>query len=86
MSALILMGTVVVRSSYLKEVFRTVGEDMDEEVGTDRDSSKGLNLQSSTCYPHGKSGDRSMATFGSHNQAGAYRAHIFPSVGLETCG
>ena len=63
MSALILMGTVVVRSN-LKEVFRTVGaEDMDEEVGTDRDSSKGLNLQSSTCDPHGKSGDRSMATF-----------------------
>ena len=42
MSALILMGTEVVRSSYLKEVFRTVGA-MDEEVGTDRDSSKGLN-------------------------------------------
>ena len=42
MSALILMGTEVVRSSYLKEVFRTIGA-MDEEVGTDRDSSKGLN-------------------------------------------
>ena len=38
MSALILVGTVVVCSSYLKEMFRTVGaEDMDEEVGTDRD-------------------------------------------------
>lgn len=77
------MGTVVVRSSYLKEIFRTVGsEDMDEEVGTSLDSSEGLNLQSSTCYPHGKSGDRSMAVFGSHNQAEAYRAHVFPSVGL----
>ena len=57
---------------------------MDEEVGRDRDSSKGLNLQSSTCYPHGKSRYRSMATFGSHNQAEAYRAHIFPSVRLSS--
>ena len=83
MSALILMGTVVVRSN-LKEVFRIVGaEDMDEEVGTDRDSSKGLKLQSSTCYPHGRSGNRSVATFGSKSQAEAYRAHVFASVGLS---
>lgn len=44
------MGTVVGHSSHSMEIFRMIGaEDMDEEVGSGSDKSKGPDIGSSTC-------------------------------------
>ena len=64
---------------------------MDEEVGTGNDSSKGLNLHSSTCYPHGISEGKTTATFGPYKSGASVRNSYLPqrwavSVSMETCG